>query len=647
MFEFVRKHTRILQLFLLLLILPSFVVFGIQGYSKFADTTGLVAKVGQQKIMQAQWDNAHRNLVERLRQQQPTADVHDFDAPQYRRQSLDYLVRQALLTEAARDQHVVITDARLMKEFATDPRFSALFNPDGSFNKALLEARGMSAEQLVALVRDEMMMGQVLAGVQLTALTSSQADERAMDALFQVRDVQWVKFDPKQYASGLTPTDAQLHQVYADPANVSWLRSPERADVQYVVLDVDALKPRVSVNEDELHRNYQENLKRFTLAEERRASHILIKVDAKASAQDKQAAKAKAQALLAQVRKNPAAFAELARKNSDDPGSAANGGDLDFFGRGAMTPAFEEAAFKLKKGEISDVVETPFGYHIILLTDVRGGQVQPYEAVRAQIEDEARTQLAQRQFAEVADRFTNMVFEQPDSLKPAADAFKLTIHSQAAVLRNPGKTDQGVFSNKHLLDALFDATNRAKSRNTDAIEVAPSRLVSARIVSYQPSVLRPFDSVRDELKAHWVEQAARAAAHDDAAKKLAAWKADPKLAAAALPAPVHMSRRTVFAQPPAVLDAAMRVAPEQLKGLVLVDLGKDGSAILRVNAILPMDLTKDEVKETQTQFGELWGQAEGDAYLEALKRHYKVEYLNDGKKVMDPSADSQKTTPAS
>jgi peptidyl-prolyl cis-trans isomerase D len=645
MFYFVRKNTRVLQLILVILILPSFVMFGIEGYSRFGDQADTVAKVGKQAITQAEWDNAHRNFVDRVREQQPGVDPKLFDTPEFRKQSLEALVRQYVLAAAAADQHMGVTDARLLRSFTTDPRFAALFNPDGTFNKQLLEAQGLTMQRLESMVRQELVLGQVLGSVQATGQTSLTANRHAVDALFQVREVQWMKLDPKAYAAQLNPTDAQLQAFYKDPTNAAWLASPERADVEYLVLDLDALKQRVSVSEDDLRRSYQENLARYSTPEERRASHILIKTESGASADQKKAARAKAEGLLAQLKQNPSLFAELARKNSDDPGSAVAGGDLDFFGRGAMVKAFDETAFKLKKGELSGIVETEFGFHIIQLTDIRGGQAQPFEAVRAQIEDEARKQLAQRQYAEAAERFTNGVYEQSDSLKPVADELKLSIQTARDVLREPGTKDQGVLGNRRLLDALFDAENRAKARNTEAIEVGTNKLVSARVVKHQPAATRAFDEVKAELRDRWVTQEARKAAKADAERKMAEWKQSPEKSG--LPAPVEMSRRTVFNQPPMVLEAALRVPANQLPGWSVVDLGAEGVALIKVNKVLPLTISEQEIKETQNQFGGYWGRAEADAYYRSLKRQYKVQFMNEGKKVMDKASEQQKTTTAS
>lgn len=644
MFDFVRRNTRILQLILVLLILPSFVLVGMEGYSQFTDNAGTVAKVGKQKVSQQEWDNAHRNFVERQRSQRPDLDISLFDQPEVKQQSLDALIREYVLLMAANDQHLTVPAGRIMRIFANDPQFAALRNPDGSVNKALLEARGMTPLQLETMLRQELTVAQVMGGVQMSSHGAQLSTRAAVDALFQVRDVQWVKFEPKTYLAQLNPTAEQLQAFYKDPANAAWLTTPEQADVQYVALDLDTLKARVSVSEDELRRSYKENIQRYSTPEERRASHILIKAEASASAEQKKAARAKAEQLLAQLQKNPAQFAELARKNSDDPGSGANGGDLEFFARGDMVKPFEEAAYALKPGQLSGLVESEFGFHIIQLTAVRGGETKPFEAVRAEIEDDARKQLAQRQYAEAAEKFTNMVYEQSDSLQPVADELKLQIQTLNGVLRQPGAKDQGALSNRRLLETLFDPANRGKGHNTEAVEVGTNKLVSARIVKYRPAALMPFEQAQAQVRERWMTAQALKAARADAEQKMVLWKQSPEKAV--LPAAVQMSRRTVFAQPAAVLDAALRVPEKQLPAWTVVSLGDEGVALMKVNKVVPLEVKPEELKEMQAQFSGYWARAEADAYYRALKREYKVEYLNEGKNVVEKATAAQKSASA-
>jgi peptidyl-prolyl cis-trans isomerase D len=366
MFDFVRKHTRILQFVLVLLIFPSFVFFGIQGYSRFTGGENEpVAKVGGQTITQAEWNAAQREQVERVRRQMPGVDVKLFDTPEMKQQVLDGLLRERVLLVAADKLHLITSNERLQRELLAIPQLASLKRPDGSFDidayKALLSAQGMSPEMFESRMRQDAAQRQVLQGVGGTAFGPVVSSAAAFDALLQQREIQVQRFDAKDYLGKATPTDAELEAYYKAPENASQFEAPEQASIEYLVLDLDSIKKDITVSEDELRKYYTENEKRYSTPEERRASHILIKAEKSAPAAEREKARAKAEQLLAEVKKAPGSFADVARKNSDDPGSAQRGGDLDFFGRGAMVKPFEDAAFGLKRGEISGVVESDFG----------------------------------------------------------------------------------------------------------------------------------------------------------------------------------------------------------------------------------------------------------------------------------------------
>lgn len=623
MFDFVRKHTRILQLLLLILILPSFVIFGFENYFRDSGDNDVVGHVGRQKVSKAELDNVVRNAAERARAQQPDIDPALFDTPEFRQQALDSLLRDYTINAAARDLRLTTTDQRLQRIFTNSPDFAAFRNADGTVNVKLLEAQGITSAQFAERLRQQISVTQVMAGVESTVPPANKATRIAVEALFQVRDVQWTALKAKDYAAQVQPTPEQLRKFFEDPAVAESFMQPENADIQFVVLDLESLKKRVSVSEDDLRKYYEQNIQRFTQPEERRASHILVKADKAMPEGDRKAARAKADKLLAQAQANPASFGELARRNSDDPGSAANGGDLDFFPRGAMVKAFEEAAFGLKKGELSAVVESDFGFHIILLTDTRGGQAKPFADVRADLDAEVRKQLAQKQYAEAAERFTNMVYEQSDALQPVADELKLALRTANGVTRQPVPGTDPLLANAKLLAALFDTGNIQKQRNTEAVEVAPSTLVSARVVKHHPRAKPAFEAVEGTVRERFVARESLRLASEDAQRKKAQWEKAPD--SATLPASVQMSRRTSFSQPPAVLDAALRIPESKLPAFATVDLGTEGVAILRVNKIVPLQVVPEEEKATRAQFASYWGRAEADAYLRSLKLTFKAE----------------------
>lgn len=386
MFEFVRTHNRLLFFVLVLLIFPSFVFFGVQGYSQFNEGgTVSVARVDGHKITRAEWDAEHRRQVEQARARMPDLDPKLLDSPELRRTTLEQLVRERVLFAAAMRGHLTVSDERLMRELQSIPQLAALKRPDGSFDvaayKVMVESQGRSAESFEASLRQEISLRQVTAGVADTGLSVTMAGRTALDALLQLRDVQVLRFDAKDQRAGLAPTDEELAAYHKEHA--AEFRTVEQARIEYLVLDAKALEQGVAAPEPELRKFYEENVSRYTTAEERRASHILVAAPKDAPADQRAKAKAKAEQLLEQARKNPAGFADLARKNSDDTLSAPQGGDLEFNGRGAFAAkAQEDAIFAMKVGEIGNVVESEFGFHVIRLDAVRGGQKKPFEEAR-------------------------------------------------------------------------------------------------------------------------------------------------------------------------------------------------------------------------------------------------------------------------
>lgn len=634
MFDFVRNNTRLALGFMLLLIIPSFVFFGVQGYTQFNDpSSDTVAKVDGQSISRAEWDAAHRRYLDRLRRQSPDLASMPPDTPELRRQTLEALVRERVLLTAARQQHLFPDNNRMARLFDSDPQYAGLRGPDGRLSREALLGLGMTPESFDQSLRQELGLRQVLGGVLQTVPASAAPASAALDAFMENRAVQLQRFDPAAYRDKLTPTDAELEAHYK--ASEALFRSPEQARIEYVLLDLAALEKGITLSEAELRQAYEANLARYSVPEERRASHILVKAEADAPAAERQKARAKAESLLAQARQNPAGFAELARKNSDDPGSAAQGGDLDFFGRGQMVKPFEDAAFAMKTGEISPVVESDFGFHVITLTAVRGGQTRPFEQVRAEVEAEARKTASQKRWAEAAEVFTNTAYEQSDSLQPVVDKLKLTLQT-ATVARTPAPGASGPLASPRLLQALFTPDALNDKRNTDAIEVGGNQLVAARVVEHLPARTPALAEVKDAVRQSFVAQQAAAQARKDGQARVAALQAAPS--AEALPMAITVSRLQAQALPPALLDAALRADPTKLPVVTGVDLGDDGYVVMRVTKVLPREQPPGGDAPLRAQFAQAWGAAEAEVYLESLKRRYKATITAGADTVVEPAS---------
>lgn len=623
MFDLIRNNTKALMFVLVVLIIPSFVFLGVEGYSGFSEGNVQVAEVAGQPITQAEWDAAHRAQIERMRSQAPDIDVRLLDTPQMKQQTLEGLVRERVVRVAANKLHLSVSDERLQRMFVSDPQFAFLRKPDGSINTDLLSAQGISAEQFAQQLRQDLAMRQVLLGVADTALGASTPTSTALDALLQRREVRIARFEAKNYADQVKPTDAEIATYYNDPARADAFMAPERAKVEYLVLGLDALAQDIEVSEEELRKYYAENAARYSTPEERRASHILIKAERVAPATEREKAKAKASALQAEAKKNPDRFAELAKKNSEDPGSAAQGGDLDFFARGAMTKPFEDAAFSMKAGEISDVIESDFGYHVIKLAEVRGGGKKSFEEARAEIEAEVKQQLAQRKFAEAAEAFSNTVYEQSDSLQPAAEKLGLKVQSAEGVTRTPSQGAEGALANPKFLTALFSDDALRNKRNTEAVEIGPNRLASGRVVEHTPARKLPLDEVKDQVREQLVADKAAALARKEGEAKLTAWKAGAP--AEALEPPITVSREQSQTLPRSLIDAVMSAPANTLPAWTGVSFGDQGYAVVRIDKLLPRDPSASERQQSQQQYAQLWGEAEAEAYYAELRNRYKVE----------------------
>ncbi len=626
MFDFVRKHTKILMFVMFLLIIPAFVLVGVDGYRTMSGSGATVAIVGKTKITQDEWDFAHKAEADRLRSSVPNLDPKLLDSAQARYSTLERLVREKVIAEAVLSSHLTTSNARLARELQQNPTIAGLRKADGTLDmeryRELAASQGLTPEGFEARVRRDLSLSQVESAVASTAFSPKPLSELALNAFFERREIQVLRFTPADYASKINPTDADIETYFQ--ANATLFQSTETANVEYVVLDIDAIKNTVSVSDADLRTYFEQNASRLSAKEERRASHILVNAPKDMAAADRAKAKERATALLAQVRKAPESFADLAKKNSEDPGSAARGGDLDFFGRGTMVKPFEDAAFSMKKGDISEVVESDFGYHIFKLVDVKSPKQPTFDEARATLEPELRAQLAQRKFAEAAESFTNGVYEQSDSLKPVAERLKLEVKTASNLQRNPVPGATGPLANPKLLDAIFSAESLEKQRNTEALELGANQLVAARVVAYSPSRALALADVKTQVRERLIASRALDQAKKEGAEKLAALQSSPT--AVSMPAPVTVARDAPQGIAASVIDAALKVNAAKLPGFTGADMGGQGYVVVRVNKVLPRTTVDDaKAKQEQAQYAQWVAAAESSAYYESLKQRFKVQ----------------------
>ncbi|MEY3782705.1 MAG: hypothetical protein RIS97_883 [Pseudomonadota bacterium] len=626
MFETIRNHGKPVYAILFALIILAFAVSGMSGYESMFNAGPDVAKVDGRKIKQTELDAAYKNELERIRAANPSVDIKLLDTPEAKYATLERLVREQVIAAAARDAYFETSDQRLANELQSDPTIASLRQPDGKIDKEryklLVGSQGLTPEMFEARVRSQISSRQVFKGIQGSGFTTNAVGDVALNAFLQKREVQVVAFDAASFSSKVTLTDADLETYYK--ANQALFQSPEQANIEYVVLDIETIKKSITVSDEELKSYYEQNQARLATQEERRASHILITSPKGAPAADREKAKAKAQALLDTVNKAPATFAEVAKANSQDPGSAVKGGDLDFFPRGAMVKPFEDAAYALKKGDISALVESDFGFHIIQVTDIKSAKQRSFEETKPELVEDVKKQQAQKKFAELAETFTNAVYEQSDSLKPIADRLKLEVKTAANVTRPAAIGATGVLANPKFLNAIFSADAIEKKRNTEAFELASKQLVSGRISQYTAARTLPLADVKDRVREKLVVVRSFELAKKEGMEKLAAWKAAP--ATAVMPTAVEIARNQPQNLPAQIVEAALKAETSKLPEFVGVELAGRAYYVTKINKVLPPVVADDATaKQGRVQVSQAWVAAEDQAYYDMLKERFKTD----------------------
>ncbi len=625
MFDFVHKHKWLIQVLLALIAVP-FAFFGIDSFTRsMLRGPDEIAKVEGIPVSQREFDSALRQQTERLRAMfGANVDVAELDTPELRRTLLDSLIEQKLLTSTALKAHLGVSDDQLRELIASIPAFQS----DGKFSSDMYEsqlrAQGMDPATFEAQLRRDLSTSQLSRAISDSAIFPHSVAQRLAALEDEKREISEVRFAAQTYLAQ-AKLDPAASKAYYD-ANPADFRVPERMRVEYLVFSASDLEAGESVSDAELQEAYRQRLAKRGDTEQRRASHILIPVDAGAKDEDKKAARAKAESILAEVRKSPGRFAELAKKYSKDPGSAEKGGDLGFFARGMMVKPFENAVFAMKKvGDISDVVESEFGFHIIRLTGVKDSTAPSLAQLSGELRAEIKKQKAIRRFAQESSEFKDMVYEQADSLRPAATRFKLTARRSDWLSRKTPPAQLGPLGNPKVISALFSDDSIRTRRNIDAVEIAPGTLLAARVVDYQPAAQRPFDEAKTEidqlLRKREAAKLARAAGEAQLAKLA---KGD--AAGVTWGAPRTVSRRDTQGVRADALPRILAADANKLPAYVGADLGDDGYAIYRVNKVVAAPAkTPEQIAADYTRDERAAGRAQYASYVASLRANSDVK----------------------
>ena len=610
---------------ILALITIPFMLWGVESYFNKSGDGDVLASVNSYKVTRQEFDRAVQSQQQEMRASMGAAyDPAMFNDPKIRKSILDSIVNQHLIIEAATKAGMVVSDAEMAKIIAGLPAFQE----NGQFSQTryeqALRQQGMSISEFENQLRQELLINDVRSVFQASSIMPSNVTARCLRAFEQKREISTVKLTPEQFLNQVRVNAADIQNWY--DAHKADYTLPEQARFQYVVLSQDALASQIHISDAEVKQYYDQNLAKYSEPEQRRASHILIAVKSGDDAQKRAAAKARAEAIYQQVKANPASFATVAKRESSDTGSALQGGDLGWFPRNAMVKPFADAVFAMRDGAISPPVLSEFGYHIIELTGIKPARTRSLNEVKADIVRDLQMQKASKRFADTAETFSNQVYEQSDSLKPVADALKLQITDSGWLNRKGG--DSSLLANPKMLKALFSDDVLKNKRNTEAIEVAPNTLVSARLLEYKPAALQPLNTVRAAIEQQLKRTQAIALAEKQGKQDLAQLRAgkepDVKWSAFQL-----ITRQQVTGLPAALVEPVFSAAEQNFPAYVGA-AGTDGSYTLaRVTRVIPPPpADAAQIKALQGQLAQLAAQADFSAYLASLEAKAKIKIFS-------------------
>jgi len=492
---------------ILVLVILSFALAGVGSYIA-SPSEQLAAEVNGESITRAEFDQAYQNERARLENQfgdafnQLAADPNYI--AQFRNDVLQRLINERLLDQAADKYGLRVSDAQVksqilgMQEFQVDGRF------DNERYLAVLYRANLQPAQFRDIIRADLTRRQLQQALLGSEFALPAEAELLVKLNQQTRDLRYVTVPLANFASQQAPTEEEMQAYYQE--HQSNFQTEEAVDLEYIIVDADAIAETIQPSEEEIEQYYQAHLQSYSQPEQRKVAHILVNFS-----DDEAADKAKAEALLARINSGED-FAELAAEASDESFSAENGGELGWFESGVLPEAFDSALFAISEvGQVSDVVKTEAGFHIIKLLELQAEQAQPLSEVKQQISERLQQQQAQAAFYAQAQRLAEVAFEIPDSLVDVAKETGLERKTLSGLTRSNAS---GELAQAQVLNKLFDADFIAEGLNSDAIQLAAESNIVVRVTAHQPSVLKSFEEVQSQIASALTQSKASKAAQD-------------------------------------------------------------------------------------------------------------------------------------
>ena len=503
-----------------LLCIP-FALWGVNQYFT-PDNKVSVAEVNGVELTQQEFDTNVRSQRNRLREMFKNNNMDlSFMEQQIRQSTLVRMVDEEVLMQAAMSAGLRISDGLLAQRIhAIDA-----FHVDGKFSQQryeeLLRYQGHSPQSFEQQMRRGLLSDQLRVGVSRSAVFTEQAAQQQAQLAEQQRAITYVTIPNSRFVESVEVTDAEIESYYKENQNA--FLTKEEVSINYVEFSKDDLKLELNFTEDELQQAYSNNLAAYTKEGRWKAKHILVKVKADASDEDKAAAKTKADKVLAEVKAGEKSFEELAKEYSDDP-SKRDGGNLGWFNKQAMVKPFQEAVEGLEKDGISELVITQFGYHIIKLEDKEAEEIKAFDTVKVELEKSLRQEKVDLEFDAQATNISDLAFESSESLDAVAQDFDLKQQTTGFFTKTTQGKDGDIFKHKKVRDAAFSETVLTERANSEAIEIAPQHLVIIHLKDHKVAKVKPLADVKENITKILTAKKAREATEGLGNKLMAALK---------------------------------------------------------------------------------------------------------------------------
>lgn len=618
-----RTHGWLAKVILVLITVP-FALFGIDSYFNNNNGDATVAIVNGDKISRPAFDQAIKDQRAELATTLGSSfDPSVLDDPKIRQSILDGLIKQQLLISAAHKAGMVVSDAQLARFIGAIPAFQE----NGHFSQLRydqqLRQQGMTITGFERRLRQELLMNDMRAVFPQSAMMPVSVSKTFMQAFDQQREISLFKINATDFLSQVKITPAEIQAYYA--AHQADYRLPAQAKFQYAVLSLEEMAKQIPIDDTAIKQYYEQNMVKYSEPEQREARHILIAVEPTDDAKKRAEAKAKAEQIFKQVTASPSSFAELAKRLSNDPGTAAKGGDLGWFPRNAMVKPFAEAVFNMKPKEISGPIATDFGYHIIQLTGIKPAQTRSLDSVRAEITSELQTQQVGKRFADAAERFNNQTYEQSTELKSTTDALGIKLATSDWISRAGGPS-AGIFKSPKLLQALFSDDVIKNKRNSEVVEVSPNTMVSARLLEYKPASVQPLSAASAAIEKLLAQQKARSLAQQQGEAILAQLRVSKEPAGVRWGAFELVSRSRANKVPVKLMESVFAGSEKTMPnydGVVDADGGYQLVRVTRVVPAAPPDTMK--LKAMRTQLANIIAQQAFTDYMASLSKNAKID----------------------